>query len=41
MSDSKMGPLPGGEHVVLIGGGPGGAACATALFFGSFLDETS
>jgi flavin-dependent dehydrogenase len=28
---SKMGPLRDGGHVVVIGGGPGGAACAIAL----------
>jgi 2-polyprenyl-6-methoxyphenol hydroxylase-like FAD-dependent oxidoreductase len=31
MTDSKMGPLQNGGHVVIIGGGPGGAACAIAL----------
>jgi len=31
MSDPKMGPLQDGGHVVIIGGGPGGAACAIAL----------
>jgi flavin-dependent dehydrogenase len=31
MSDSKMGPLQDGGHVVIIGGGPGGVACAIAL----------
>ena len=31
MSDSKLGPLRDGGHVVIIGGGPGGAACATAV----------
>ena len=31
MTDLKMGPLQDGGHVVIIGGGPGGVACATAL----------
>jgi flavin-dependent dehydrogenase len=31
MSDSKMGPLQDNGHVVIIGGGPGGATCAIAL----------
>ncbi len=31
MSDSNLGPLQDGGHVVIIGGGPGGAACAIAL----------
>jgi flavin-dependent dehydrogenase len=31
MSDSKRGTLRDGGHVVVIGGGPGGAACATAI----------
>lgn len=31
MSDSKLGPLRDGSHVVIVGGGPGGAACAIAL----------
>lgn len=31
MSSSQMGPLQDGGHVVIIGGGPGGAGCAIAL----------
>jgi len=31
MRDAKLGPLRDGGHVVIIGGGPGGAACAIAL----------
>jgi flavin-dependent dehydrogenase len=31
MRDSKLGPLRDGGHVVIIGGGPGGAACAIAV----------
>lgn len=31
MNDSKLGPLQDGGHVVVVGGGPGGAACAIAL----------
>ena len=31
MNVSKLGPLQNGGHVVVVGGGPGGAACAIAL----------
>ncbi|RME45172.1 MAG: NAD(P)/FAD-dependent oxidoreductase [Chloroflexi bacterium] len=31
MNNSRMGPLQDGGHVVIIGGGPGGSACAIAL----------
>ncbi len=31
MSNTGMGPLQQGGHVVIVGGGPGGAACAIAL----------
>ena len=31
MRDARLGPLHDGGHVVIIGGGPGGAACAIAL----------
>jgi flavin-dependent dehydrogenase len=31
MNEPKLGPLQDGGHVVVVGGGPGGAACAIAL----------
>lgn len=31
MSEPNLGPLQDGGHVVVVGGGPGGAACAIAL----------
>lgn len=32
MNDAQAGPLQNGGHVVIVGGGPGGATCAIALY---------